>query len=83
MIEENENQSAEGNQEVSELEEPGQQEVSEPVTYEITVTDEPRPFLTTDFADYSVSEGLLLSLLLLAFISCLWRILRGAFSWLL
>ena len=56
---------------------------SEPVTYEVTVTSEPRPFLTTDFADYSVSEGLLLLLLLLAFISGTYNILRRAFSWLL
>lgn len=51
--------------------------------YEITVIQDPRPFLTTDFEDYSVTEGLLLLLLLFAFISVLVRVVRRAFSWLL
>ena len=41
------------------------------------------PALTTDFADYTVSEGLLLLLFLSVFGSWLVRLLKGGFSWLL
>lgn len=40
------------------------------------------PALTTSFADYTVSEALLLFLLLAAFLSACARMLRGGFSWL-
>ena len=40
------------------------------------------PALTTSFADYTVTEALLLLLLLSAFISACARMLRGGFSWL-
>ena len=40
------------------------------------------PALTTSFADYTVTEALLLLLLLSVFISACVRMLRGGFSWL-
>ena len=40
------------------------------------------PALTTSFADYTVTEALLLLLLLSAFLSACARMLRGGFSWL-
>ena len=40
------------------------------------------PALTTSFSDYTVTEALLLLLLLCAFISACARMLRGGFSWL-
>ena len=40
------------------------------------------PALTTSFADYTVTEALLLLLLLSAFMSACARMLRGGFSWL-
>ena len=40
------------------------------------------PALTTSFADYTVTEALLLLLLLFAFMSVCVRMLRGGFSWL-
>ena len=40
------------------------------------------PALTTSFADYTVTEALLLLLLLSAFISACARMLKGGFSWL-
>lgn len=40
------------------------------------------PALTTSFAEYTVSEALLLFLLLAAFISACARMLRGGLSWL-
>ena len=43
---------------------------------------EPHPFLTTDFADYTVTEGLLLLILLLFFIADCIKLLKEGFSWL-
>ncbi len=40
------------------------------------------PLLTTRFEDYTVSEGLLLLLLLSAFLSACYKLLRGGFKWL-
>lgn len=40
-------------------------------------------FLSKSFEDYTVMEGLLLSVLLILFLSALFRILRRGFSWLL
>lgn len=42
----------------------------------------PHPFLTTDFADYTVTEGLLLMALLLAVIFLCVKMLKEGFSWL-
>lgn len=44
--------------------------------------DVDHPFLTTDFADYTVTEGLLLMVLLLAVISLCVKMLKEGFSWL-
>jgi len=41
-----------------------------------------RPVLTTSFQDYTVMEGLLLLLLLVAFAAACAKILKGGFSWL-
>lgn len=41
-----------------------------------------RPALTTSFRDYTVTEGLLLLLLLAAFAAACIKILKGGFSWL-
>ena len=40
------------------------------------------PALTTSFRDYTVTEGLLLIILLAAFAAACVRILKGGFSWL-
>lgn len=40
------------------------------------------PFMTTSFQDYTVTEGLLLLLLLSAFVAACARMLKGGFSWL-
>ena len=44
---------------------------------------EDRPFLTTDFEDYTVTEGLLLSLLLCVIVGKCIKMLKEGFSWLL
>ena len=62
--------------------EPTEQQ-QEPQTVEVTVTTESRPFLSTDFSDYSVSEGLLLCIFLVLLVNAIFRILRRGFSWLL
>lgn len=41
-----------------------------------------RPLLTTSFSDYTVTEGLLLLLLLSVFLSACYKLLRGGFQWL-
>lgn len=41
-----------------------------------------RPLLTTPFEDYTVTEGLLLLLLLSVFVSACARVLKGGFAWL-
>ena len=46
------------------------------------VTPESRPFMTTDFADYTVTEGLLLILVLLIFLQACAKLVKGGFSWL-
>ena len=51
---------------------------------EITLDlQENRPFLSTPFSEYSVSEGLLLALLLCVFVSAIVKVLKGGFYWLL
>lgn len=42
----------------------------------------PHPFLTTPFEEYTVTEGLLLLLVLAAFAGCCIKLLRRGFSWL-
>ena len=44
---------------------------------------EDHPLLTTNFEDYTVAEGLLLSLLLCVVGSWCVRMIKGGFSWLL
>lgn len=53
------------------------------VQEQIQVIDEPRPFLTTPFEDYSVTEGLLLAVLLCIFARSVIKILKEGFYWLL
>ena len=50
-------------------------------TMEVT-EDTSRPFLTTSFEDYTVTEGLLLLILLLAFLMFCIKVAKGGFSWL-
>jgi len=50
---------------------------------EIRAAVEVHPLLTTDFADYTVTEGLLLALLLCLIGSWCIKMLKGGFSWLL
>lgn len=66
----------------------------EPVAEDAEPTEEPspspeataevvsRPLLTTPFEDYTVTEGLLLGLLVTILVICLVRIVKGAFTWL-
>lgn len=49
---------------------------------EVIQEDVDHPFLTTDFADYTVTEGLLLMALLLFVISLCIKMLKEGFSWL-
>lgn len=49
----------------------------------IVLQDDPRPFLTTPFDDYTVTEGLLLAVLLCLFFSVIVKILKEGFYWLL
>ena len=46
------------------------------------VVDLDRPFLTTDFNDYTVTEGLLLLILVLAVVMICVKMLKGGFYWL-
>lgn len=56
-------------------------EVTVPEPMAVTVVDT-RPFLTTPFEDYTVTEGLLLSILLVIVVSLVLKQVKGAFSWL-
>lgn len=59
-------------------------QVPEEVTGELVeLTEDPRPFLTTPFAEYTVTEGLLLAVFLCLFFSALVRIIKEGFYWLL
>lgn len=59
--------------------------VPEDTTGELTVqiVEDPRPFLSTPFEEYTVTEGLLLAVLLCLFISALVKIIKEGFYWLL
>lgn len=52
------------------------------INLETVVQTLDHPALTTSFADYTVTEALLLLLLLFAFVSACARMLRGGFQWL-
>lgn len=82
-------------QEAAAEEEAAPEEETEPEPLEVAGTDEtirlletiqsqltPHPFLTTPFEDYTVTEGLLLLLVLAAFAGCCIKLLRRGFSWL-
>jgi len=43
---------------------------------------EDRPFLTTNFEDYTVTEGLLLLVLLFGIVMACIKLLKGGFYWL-
>lgn len=47
------------------------------------ITEDPRLFLTTPFEEYTVTEGLILAVLLCLFVSALVRIIKEGFYWLL
>ena len=79
----------------AEEEEVPEEEEAEPEPLEVAGADEtirllesiqtqltPHPFLTTPFEDYTVTEGLLLLLVLAAFAGCCIKLLRRGFSWL-
>ena len=59
-------------------------DVSEPLeTVEaVEVPEDSRLFLTTPFEEYTVTEGLLLMLLLLALVAVCVKLVKGGFSWL-
>ena len=82
-------------QEAAVEEEEAPEEETEPEPLEVAGTDEtirlletiqtqltPHPFLTTPFEEYTVTEGLLLLLVLAAFAGCCIKLLRRGFSWL-
>ena len=82
-------------QEATAEEEAVPEEETEPEPLEVAGTDEtirlletiqtqltPHPFLTTPFEEYTVTEGLLLLLVLAAFAGCCIKLLRRGFSWL-
>ena len=46
------------------------------------VVEDPRLFLETPFSEYTVSEGLLLSLFLAVIFAALAKIIKGGFNWL-
>ena len=82
-------------QEAAAEEEAVPEEETEPEPLEVAGTDEtirlletiqtqftPHHFLTTPFEEYTVTEGLLLLLVLAAFAGCCIKLLRRGFSWL-
>lgn len=82
-------------QEPAAEEEAASEKETEPEPLEVAGTDEtirlletiqtqltPHPFLTTPFEEYTVTEGLLLLLVLAAFAGCCIKLLRRGFSWL-
>ena len=73
-------------EEMTNLEQTASSDQSEPVTEVIQVieiVELERPFMTTSFEDYTVTEGLLLLLLLFLFVKeFILKLLKGVFSWL-
>lgn len=55
---------------------------NEEVVAEIVEVDIDRPFLTTPLNEYTVTEGLLLLILLILVINWVVKIVKGGFSWL-
>ena len=53
------------------------------VQEQLQIQDDPRPFLTTPFEEYSVTEGFLLELVLCVFAKTIIKILKEGFYWLL
>lgn len=51
-------------------------------TTEVVEVSADRPFLSTPLDDYTVTEGLLLMILLCFVLQFVFRILKGGFSWL-
>lgn len=67
------------------VEEPATETPTEDVTETVEVvevTPESRPFMTTNFSDYTVTEGLLLIMVLLIFLHACIKVVKGGFSWL-
>ena len=52
---------------------PTEEVVGEPVT----LAEDPRPFLSTPFEEYTVTEGLLLAILLCLFVSAVVKIIKS------
>lgn len=48
-----------------------------------TLVEDSRPFLTTPFEEYTVTEGLLLVIVLCLFASAVVKLLKEGFYWLL
>ena len=73
-------------EEITNLEHATASDQTEPVTEVIQVIEAvelDRPFMTTSFEDYTVTEGLLLLLLLFLFVKeFILNPLKGVFSWL-
>ena len=62
---------------------PDQAEPVAEVIHVIEIVDLDRPLMTTNFDDYTVTEGLLLLLLLFLFVKeFILKPLKGGFSWL-
>lgn len=57
--------------------------IDDPEAVEYVTVALERPFLTTNFSDYTVTEGLLLFILLAIFAIVVIRILRRGFRWLI
>ena len=53
------------------------------VQEQLQIQEDPRPFLTTPFEEYNVTEGLLLVLLLCVFVRSVIKIVKEGFYWLL
>lgn len=73
------------NEESSSVLLPDQEEAAELISDTIeTVADvsQDHPFLTTSFEEYSVTEGLLLMLLILAVVMICVKMIKGGFYWL-
>lgn len=60
----------------------GQEEETEFMEVVGEPVEQDRPFLTTPFEEYTVSEGLLLMILLLAVVMICVKMVKGGFFWL-
>lgn len=57
-------------------------DTSEEIEVLAEVVEVERPFLTTSFEEYTVTEGLLLMILLLAVVMICVKMIKGGFFWL-